>query len=154
MIYDVIIVGGGTCGCMAALHTSKAGLNVLLLDHKKQLLSKLRASGNGRCNITNNKPVPLFVKAIQENGKFCYPLINKYGPNQIMEMALNNGLDLKEEVDNKMFPCSDDANDVAQMIINQLDQVNIKLESHVLKTSLENNLFQVETIDCLYQSHY
>lgn len=153
MIYDVIVIGGGPCGVMTSIQASKRDLNVLLLDHNQSLLNKLKVSGNGRCNITNNKSTKDFIKQVYDNPKFMYKIVNSFNPNMIIDYFKQLGVELKEEDHNRMFPITNDANTIADALIKQLDKVSVKNRVHVTSIKKEDDIFNVYTNNTFYQSH-
>lgn len=150
-MYDLIIVGGGPCGVMAAIQASQRNKKVLLLEKNDKLLKKLELSGNGRCNITNNKEVKEFVKEI-DNSKYFYAIVNQFPPKKIIAYFNNLNISLKEEDHNRMFPNDDKATTISQVLIKQLKQVEIKTNSNTIKVEKKDDNFIVTTNKTSYHS--
>ena len=74
--YDVIVVGGGSSGLMAAINAAEQGVRVLVIDKNPKLGRKLLLSGGGRCNVTNRTTREELIKHIPGNGKFLYSALN------------------------------------------------------------------------------
>src|SRR6478752_863410 len=72
MNYDVLVIGGGPSGLMAAIAAGERGARVLLVDKGNKLGRKLAISGGGRCNVTNRLPIDELIKHIPGNGRFLY----------------------------------------------------------------------------------
>lgn len=142
----VTIVGGGTCGVMLATLLEKTNYQVTLVEKLPKLLAKLEASGNGRCNITNNKDNKEFLKHL-DNPKYFYPLIKDFGPLQIIDYFTNLGVQLKEEKNNKMYPVSNKSIDIANALTKQLKKTQVLLETKVVKLSKKDDLFKVTLAD-------
>lgn len=110
---DLVVIGGGAAGMMCAATAADRGLKVVLLDPNRQLGRKLRITGKGRCNLTNNCEIKTFMQNIPGDGRFLFSALNRLSPADTMALFESRGLALKTERGNRVFPVSDDANDVA-----------------------------------------
>src|SRR3989338_5536581 len=113
-IYDIVVIGGGSAGMMAAGRAAERGTKVILLERNKTLGRKILLTGNGRCNITtqanfNNKE---FIKKLGKNGPWFFSALAAFGSKDIMEFFAERGLKIKIEEDGRVFPFSDHAQDV------------------------------------------
>ena len=115
--YDVVVIGGGASGLMCAVQAAKRGLKVCILDPNRDPGRKVRITGKGRCNLTNACTVNELMKNIPGDGRFLYSALNQFGPDEVMAFFAENGLELKVERGNRVFPVSDNANDVADTLI-------------------------------------
>jgi predicted Rossmann fold flavoprotein len=123
--YDVIIIGGGPAGLMAAAAAGRAGVRVLLLEKGDRLGRKLIISGGGRCNVTNRKPNDELVKQIVGNGRFMYSALSAFGSEEIIGFFEGLGIRLKEEDHGRMFPVTDKAISVANALIEQIRALGV-----------------------------
>ena len=114
--YDVLIEGGGPAGLMAAGTALGRGLSVCLLDKNRQLGRKLRITGKGRCNVTNNCPVEEAVAACPRGEKFLYGAFSAFSPQDTMAFFEGLGVPLKTERGRRVFPVSDSAHDIADAL--------------------------------------
>ncbi|PTR46185.1 NAD(P)/FAD-dependent oxidoreductase [Geobacillus thermodenitrificans] len=133
MGYDVIIIGGGPSGLMAAIAAGEQGANVLLLEKGTKLGRKLAISGGGRCNVTNRLPIDEIVRHIPGNGRFLYSAFSVFNNEDIIRFFERLGVPLKEEDHGRMFPKSDSAQSVVTALVNELGRlkVDIRLEAPV-----------------------
>ncbi|WP_308638324.1 BaiN/RdsA family NAD(P)/FAD-dependent oxidoreductase [Paenibacillus silvisoli] len=125
--YDVIIVGAGSAGLMAAVAAGKQGASVLLLDKGDKLGRKLGISGGGRCNVTNNKETDELIKHIPGNGRFLHSALSNFSNKHIIEFFEGLGIALKEEDNGRMFPVSDKAKTVVDALVGQVKRYGVDL---------------------------
>ncbi|SDM28386.1 NAD(P)/FAD-dependent oxidoreductase [Bacillus sp. OK048] len=150
MQYDVVVIGGGPSGLMAAIAAGEKGLKVLLIDKGDKLGRKLAISGGGRCNVTNRLPVEEIIKHLPGNGKFLYSAFSIFSNEDIITFFQKLGIELKEEDHGRMFPVSNKAQSVVDALLNQLEKLKVKVytnspvsdivyrEGHVSSVKLKN----------------
>ena len=126
-MYDVIIIGGGPSGLMAAIAAGEIGKKVLLLEKGTKLGKKLAISGGGRCNVTNRLSQEEIVKHIPGNGRFLYSPFSVFNNEDIITFFENLGVELKEEDHGRMFPVSNRAQDVVDTLIRQLEKLRVEV---------------------------
>lgn len=133
--YDVVVIGGGPSGLMAAITAGRNGANTLLIEKGNKLGRKLAISGGGRCNVTNVLPDEELIAHIPGNGKFLYSAFSIFNNYSIIEYFESLGVKLKEEDKGRMFPVSDSAKTVVNTLVKQLDvygvdkRLNTKVEA-------------------------
>ena len=115
--YDIIVVGGGAAGLMAAGTAASCGKRVLLAEKNQRLGRKLLITGKGRCNITNNCDIDTLMQNIPTNNKFLYSAFRHFSTNDTIRFFEQRGLPVKTERGNRVFPESDKAADVADVLI-------------------------------------
>lgn len=115
--FDVIIVGGGASGLFAAAELLGAAKSVLIFEPNRFLGRKLRITGKGRCNVTNNCTAEEIMKNVPRNPKFLYSALSKFPPDKIISWFEDAGVPLKTERGRRVFPVSDSANDVADALV-------------------------------------
>lgn len=136
------IIGGGPAGMMAAIMAS-ANNKVYLIEKNNKLGKKLFITGKGRCNITNAIPIEEFFDYIVSNKNFLYSSLYSFTNENIMKLLKDNGLDIKIERGNRVFPESDKSSDVInifQQILNK-KRVNIILNSKVTDIIFKDHKF-------------
>ena len=124
---DTVIIGGGAAGMMAASVAARNGLDVVLLEPNKLLGRKLRITGKGRCNITNNCDVEEFLKNVCGDGRFLYSSLTKFSPADTITFFESLGVPLKTERGQRVFPVSDSAADVAEALEKCMRGSNVKV---------------------------
>ena len=112
---------------MAAISASQNGKKVLLLEKNSLLGKKLLITGKGRCNVTSSLPIEEFIKNTPGNGKFLYSSYNSFTNKDIINFLEKQGLKLKEERGNRIFPVTDKAKDVLDCFEKKLKQLNVKI---------------------------
>lgn len=142
--FDLIIVGAGPCGVMAAIRASKRNKKVLLIDKNNDILKKLSLSGNGRCNLTNNKEFREFIKNLT-NAKFLYSTIKSFDAKDIISYFNSLNISLKEEDDNRIFPKSNKAKTIVDALKSQLGNTTILLNTMVISASKDKEEFVIKT---------
>ena len=124
---DTVVIGGGAAGMMAALTAAERGRHVLRLEHEKFCGRKLRITGKGRCNVCNNCDEKTFLRNVPRNPKFLYSALNRFSPADTMAFFESLGVPLKTERGNRVFPCSDNAHDVANALERAMKRAGVKL---------------------------
>mgnify|MGYP000871443700 CR=1 FL=1 len=102
---------------MAAATAAKRGLEVTVLERNERMARKLMITGKGRCNITNNCGVQEFISNVPENGRFLYSAVSSFTPAELISLLEEQGLPLKTERGNRVFPISDEARDVVDTLV-------------------------------------
>ena len=113
---DVLVIGGGAAGLMAALKAAQAGASVTLLEKNEKLGKKLYITGKGRCNVTNVCDTEEFLRNVPRNPRFLYAALNAFGPEDMLSLLREWGCDTKVERGRRAFPVSDKASDVTKAL--------------------------------------
>ncbi|MFE8703364.1 NAD(P)/FAD-dependent oxidoreductase [Cytobacillus sp. FJAT-54145] len=137
--YDVIVIGGGPSGLMAAIAAGEQGGNVLLIDKGDKLGRKLAISGGGRCNVTNRLPVDEIIKHIPGNGRFLYSAFSIFSNEDIIRFFEDLGIKLKEEDHGRMFPVTDKAQSVVDALIHKLKTLKVDIRTNAPVADIEFN---------------
>jgi predicted Rossmann fold flavoprotein len=125
--FDVIVIGGGAAGMLAAAEAAKRGLKTALLEKNDRLGIKLRITGKGRCNLTNNCSVREVVENTPTGGAFLYSALSAFSPQDVMRYFTELSVPLKTERGNRVFPVSDRARDVAEALARQLEETGVEI---------------------------
>lgn len=117
---DVLIIGGGPSGLMAAIAAQTAGARTVLVEKGNKLGRKLGISGGGRCNVTNAKPLPELMENIVGNSRFLYSALTRFGSPEIVAFFEDMGIALKEEDHGRVFPVTDKASTVVKALVDKV----------------------------------
>ena len=136
----VIVVGGGPAGMMAAITAAENGNDVTIIEKMPSFGRKLLITGKGRCNITSSLYMSEFIKNTPGNGKFLYSAFQNYTNTDIIEFLKKQGLEVKEERGNRIFPVTDKSIDVLNCFKKKIDQLKIKckFDTRVEKILIKN----------------
>lgn len=139
--YDVIVIGGGPSGLMAAIAAAEHNTKVLLVDKGDNLGRKLAISGGGRCNVTNSLPIDEIIKHIPGNGRFLYSAFSEFDNKDIIQFFGKLGVQLKEEDHGRMFPISNNSQTVIAALLGQLKKLNVTIQTNtpVRKVNYDGN---------------
>ena len=114
---DVIVIGAGAAGMLAAGTAAERGKKVILIERNEKPGRKLMITGKGRCNLTNNRQnVDELISNVPENGRFLYGAFSKYMPCDVMDFFESRGVPLKTERGQRVFPVSDRAADIVDCL--------------------------------------
>ena len=125
--YDVCVIGGGAAGMMAAITAAELGVSVVVLEKNPYLGKKLRITGKGRCNVTNNCTVQEMLEAVRTNSKFLYGAINRFTPADTMDFFEDCGVKLKTERGRRVFPVSDSATEVRDAMEKRMRELGVRI---------------------------
>ena len=114
---DNLIIGGGAAGLMCAGFAARAGKKVTVLERNASFARKVRITGKGRCNVTNNCPPEEIIRNVRTNPRFLYSAVNAFSPADTMALFEGLGVPLKTERGRRVFPVSDRADDIASALI-------------------------------------
>lgn len=124
---NVIVVGGGAAGMMAAYGAAVSGHNVILLERNEKLGKKVFITGKGRCNLTNASGIESFYSQIVNNPKFLYSAFNAWDNNDMIRFVESAGCPVKVERGNRVFPVSDHSSDVIRALESRLRETGVDI---------------------------
>ena len=137
---NVIVIGGGPAGMMAAITAAEYGNNVTIIEKNSDFGKKLLITGKGRCNITSSLYMSEFIKNTPGNGQFLYSAFQNYTNTDIIDFLKNQGLEVKEERGNRIFPVTDKSIDVLNCFKSKINELKIKklFNTRVQKILVQN----------------
>lgn len=124
---DAVIIGAGAAGCMAAVFAARYGKSVTIFERNANIGRKLRITGKGRCNVTNNSPMEEHMKNIPVNSRFMYSSFAMFGAEDTMAFFEELGVSLKTERGNRVFPVSDNAEDIVDALYREMKRLGVKI---------------------------
>ena len=138
---DVIVIGGGAAGMLAALRAGESGARVIVLERNEKLGKKIYITGKGRCNVTNTADFEDFFRQIPHNPRFLNAAIRSFSNQDLMALLETLGLSLKEERGGRVFPQSDKASDVTRTLERGMRQagVQVRLNARVKALDADEN---------------
>ena len=122
----VAVIGAGPSGMMAAYRAALNGNEVSVYDPNEKHGRKLRITGKGRCNVCNNCDINTVLANIPGDGRFLYSALNRFSPADVIDFFESNGVKLKTERGNRVFPESDNANDIADCMATLCANAGVK----------------------------
>ncbi|MEP6734362.1 MAG: NAD(P)/FAD-dependent oxidoreductase [Chryseolinea sp.] len=157
MIFDLIVIGGGAAGFFGAIQakTLKPGLSVLILEKSTKLLSKVRVSGGGRCNVTHHCYNPFELSRHYPRGeKQVKKLFQRYGAEQVRNWFSEKRVQLKVEEDGRMFPTSDRSQTIIDCFLEEAEKQNIRIitNSGVTSLAIHDGHIEIEAGGTTYEA--
>ncbi len=155
IIYDLIVIGAGASGCMAAIQAGRRGASVLLVEKNEKIGKKIYITGKGRCNLTNNSDIQTHLNNTINGEKFMNGAIRKFTPQDTMEM-FDSLVPLKTEHGNRVFPVSDKSSDIISALNKMLSNagIEIRLNTAVKNIEKSNNIFNIKCSNSdIYQAY-
>ena len=126
MSKDIVVIGGGAAGLMAAITAARCGAVVTLLEPNERLGKKVNITGKGRCNVTNDCDRDTLLGNIPGNGRFLYSALTRFSPRDAMAFFEGLGVPLKVERGSRVFPVSDSAFDITNALERELKRLRVR----------------------------
>lgn len=146
-IKKVLVIGGGAGGSMAAITASQCGADVTIIEKNNRIGRKIMITGKGRCNLTNNCTIQTFIDSVPTNARFLYSAINRFTPQDTMNFFENNGMPVKTERGNRVFPQSDKSVDVVDTLRKVIKNQKISIvQDNCISLIIENGI--VKGVEC------
>lgn len=137
---DVVVIGAGAAGLIAAITAARGGGQILLLEKNAIVGKKLRITGGGRCNITNNTPnVRELLSKYQEAGKFLFSPFAQFGVTETIAWFADIGVPVVEEAERRMFPVSQSAIAVTEALLATAKHVGVTIKTKAAVSSIKKS---------------
>ncbi len=124
---EVLVIGGGAAGMMAAICAARAGASATLLEPNERLGKKLNITGKGRCNVTNDSTCDELIAHVPRNGRFLYSVFSKWDGRDTMAFFEALGVPLKVERGKRVYPVSDRSFDISSALERELRRLGVRL---------------------------
>ncbi len=124
---NILVIGGGAAGMMAALFAARTGGSVTLLERNAKLGKKVYITGKGRCNVTNDCTLDEFMKEVPRNPRFLYSALSYFGPQHMMDLLEENGCPVVVQRGRRVFPATEKASDVTRALEKALREWNVRI---------------------------
>ncbi|MEA2050917.1 MAG: NAD(P)/FAD-dependent oxidoreductase, partial [Campylobacterota bacterium] len=151
--YDLIVIGSGASGLIASIQAAKNNKEVLLLEKLPQIGAKLKATGGGRCNLTNTLSNEDFMKKFGRNGRFMQDALRAFNSDDLTSFFKSIGVDTHSLDGFRVFPVTHSSSTIISALENELDtlKVECKLNQRVTNIIIENDICKgVEVLDTKY----
>ncbi len=148
-MWDVVVIGGGPAGMMAAGRAAECGRRVLLLEKNPILGKKLLITGGGRCNVTNIKPnIRTMLAKYKASDKFLFSAFTQFGVPETLNFFHDYGMPTKEEAEGRIFPTSNKAQSVWNVLVAYLKSsgVTVKTKAEVVGVAFDKSAQQVTVL--------
>ena len=132
----IIVIGGGAAGMMAAIYASRAGAEVVLLEKNEKLGKKVYITGKGRCNVTNASEREELLRHVFRNPRFLYASLAELDNEGLMRLIESEGVPLKTERGNRVFPVSDHSSDIILALKRAMEKGNVDVRLNAGAESL------------------
>ena len=126
-MWEIVVIGGGAAGCMAALTAAGRGAEVALVERNPKLGRKLYITGKGRCNVTNDCTPEEALGKIPQGGRFLTSAMTRFPPEEVKRFFEGLGVPLKTERGGRVFPCSDRAADIIDALLRGLRRSGVTI---------------------------
>ena len=129
-MHNVIVIGGGAAGMMAAIFAARTGAAVTLLERNEKLGRKVYITGKGRCNVTNDCTLDEFMREVPRNPRFLYSALSYFSPQHMMELLEDGGCPVVVQRGRRVFPATEKASDVTRTLEKLMRELGVKIVYH------------------------
>ena len=126
-MHNVLIIGGGAAGMMAAIFAARTGAQVTLLERNEKLGKKVYITGKGRCNVTNDCTLDEFLREVPRNPRFLYSALSYFGPRHMMELLEDGGCPVVVQRGRRVFPATEKASDVTRTLEKLMREAGVRI---------------------------
>ena len=135
----VAVIGCGAAGMMAAVAAAENGADVTVFERNSYAGKKLRITGKGRCNVTNDCTVREMLECVSRNPKFLYGVLNRFAPADTIEFFESAGVPLKTERGRRVFPVSDKAEDISAALVKKMRECGVRVKYDARVSGITEN---------------
>lgn len=135
----VIVIGGGAAGLFASISAAENGADVILFEKNDRCGKKLRITGKGRCNVTNDCSTEEFLQNVPSNPRFLYSALSVLSTQDVKDFFENEGVPLKTERGKRVFPVSDKAEDIVSALVSACRTRGVKIKNEKVRSLIIND---------------
>lgn len=147
--YDIIVIGAGAAGMMAAGTAATRGARVLLLEKMNRPGRKLKLTGMGRCNITNNAPIAKFITHFGKNGRFLRQSLHRFSPDNLVEFFNSRGVETVDERGGRVFPKSQSAKEIVDALLSYAVDSGVTIFTDITVRKLLIEEGRITGVECV-----
>lgn len=148
-VADVIVIGGGAAGLMAAIFAARAGASVTVVERNEKNGRKIYITGKGRCNVTNDCTMDEFMKEVPRNPRFLYSVLSRFSPQDMLQLLEDNGCPTVVQRGRRAYPASEKASDVTACLerICRREGVRFQMNTRIRSLLLEDGVCRGVTLE-------
>jgi predicted Rossmann fold flavoprotein len=149
MIYDAIIVGSGAAGIMAALSAKNKTNKIVIVEQLPKIATKLKATGGGKCNITNTLEANTFMEHFGKNGMFLRECLDRFSAKDLIEYLHSIGLETRADDGFRIFPITRKSDTIIQVLYDELLKQSIQIVTGYKVVDIQkiDDIFHVKSAD-------
>ncbi|MFA7571766.1 MAG: NAD(P)/FAD-dependent oxidoreductase [Sulfurimonadaceae bacterium] len=154
--FDVMIIGAGAAGIMASISAALENKKVLLLEKMPKIATKLKATGGGRCNLTNTLPQDEFMRKFGKHGRFMSDALKRFTAEDLRDFFQTIGVQSHAPDGFRVFPITHNSSTILEALDKELRRLNIEVlcEVNITEISKENDVFIVQTADTNFTAEH
>ena len=153
-VFDVIVIGGGPAGIMASISAAKENKSVLLLEKLSKIAAKLKATGGGKCNLTNTLSTEDFMGKFGKNGRFMSHALEAFNANDLRDFFASIGVETIARDGFRVFPLDHSSSIILKALDDELEKLKVKVDCSVEIQSIqkEDDIFIINSQSNIYKT--
>ena len=153
-VFDVIVIGGGPAGIMASISAAKENKSVLLLEKLSKIAAKLKATGGGKCNLTNTLSTEEFMGKFGKNGRFMSHALEAFNANDLRDFFASIGVETIARDGFRVFPLDHSSSIILKSLDDELERLKVKVDCSVEIQTIqkENDIFIINSQTNIYKT--
>lgn len=154
-IFDVIVLGGGPAGILASISAAKENKKVLLIEKLNNIAAKLKATGGGKCNLTNTLSTEEFMAKFGKNGRFMSEALNNFNADDLREFFNSIGVETIARDGFRVFPINHSSSIILSSLNDELKRLNVEIKTavHINEINKDNEVFYLKSENETYNSN-
>ncbi len=154
-IFDVIVLGGGPAGILASISAAKENKKVLLIEKLNNIAAKLKATGGGKCNLTNTLSTEEFMAKFGKNGRFMSEALNNFNADDLRKFFNSIGVETIARDGFRVFPINHSSSIILSSLNDELKRLNVEIKTavHINEINKDNEVFYLKSENETYNSN-